>query len=206
MFRIIPLSVHRSGRRQPDEHISAYAAGMAQECQYDDFTVRIIRSARRQRTVSARLINWRLVEVRAPMVLPQSELDDIIKHLIENMKHKQGRQRRLVTDQELQRRAEQLNQRYFGGKLRWNTITYVDNQKKRYGSCTPQLGSIRISSRLKQVPDWVLDYVIIHELAHLIEPGHNASFWRLVNRYTLAERARGYLMALQYMEDEADDR
>ncbi|MGI8913207.1 MAG: M48 metallopeptidase family protein, partial [Chloroflexota bacterium] len=55
---------------------------------------------------------------------------------------------------------------------------------------------IRLSDRLAQVPDWVRDYVIVHELAHLLRADHSPAFWRLVQRYKLAERARGYLMAL----------
>ena len=65
----------------------------------------------------------------------------------------------------------------------------------RWGSCTPGDGSIRVSTRLAPFPAWVLDYVLVHELAHLAAPDHSPRFWALVNRYPMAERARGYLIA-----------
>jgi len=78
-------------------------------------------------------------------------------------------------------------------------ITFSDRQKQRWGSCTPGTGSVRISSRAASFPGWVLDYIIVHELAHLeahLEvPDHSPAFWRLVQRYQLAERARGFLIA-----------
>ena len=58
-----------------------------------------------------------------------------------------------------------------------------------------------VSARLAAYPRWVLDYVIVHELAHLVEASHGPAFWELVNRYPLAERARGYLIA----KGEADE-
>ena len=66
---------------------------------------------------------------------------------------------------------------------------------QRWGSCTPTLGTIRISTRLAKFPDWVIDYVIAHELAHLDVPDHSDAFWELTNRYPKAERAIGYLIA-----------
>lgn len=66
----------------------------------------------------------------------------------------------------------------------------------RWGSCTSASGDIRISTRLTDVPPWVLDHVIVHELAHLVVADHSAEFQRLVNQNPLAERAEGYLMAL----------
>lgn len=170
----------------------------------DGFTVHIIRSARRLRTVSARLVNWRQIEVRAPALIPEKELRTIVHEVIQRVIQKQGHQRRSASDDTLQKRAEELNRSLFGGILRWQAIGYVGNQQRRYGSCSPGKGTIRISDRLKQVPGWVLDYVIVHELAHLLEPGHNVAFWQLVYRYNKAERARGYLMALQFEEDEGN--
>jgi predicted metal-dependent hydrolase len=63
----------------------------------------------------------------------------------------------------------------------------------RWGSCTTGDGTIRLSDRLQSMPVWVIDYVLLHELAHLLEPGHNARFWQLVDRFPKSERAKGYL-------------
>lgn len=71
----------------------------------------------------------------------------------------------------------------------------MSNQNKRHGSCAPGRGTIRISHRLATMPRFVLDYVIVHELAHLAQPNHGREFWLLVNQYPKTERARGYLMA-----------
>jgi len=56
------------------------------------------------------------------------------------------------------------------------------------------LVAIRLSARLQGMPVWVVDYVLVHELAHLLEPGHDAAFWGWVDRYPQAERAKGYLL------------
>jgi len=107
-------------------------------------------------------------------------------------------------DDELHARAQRLNMRYFDGKLSITSIIYVDNQRTLHGSCTPSTGAIRISRRLAKLPRWVEDYVIVHELSHLVYGGHGPRFWELVNRYPLAERARGYLMALGYEGEPAE--
>lgn len=75
------------------------------------------------------------------------------------------------------------------------SIRWVENQNTRWGSCTPSTGEIRISSAISGFPTWVIDYVIVHELAHLTYHGHGPRFWSLVGRYPLTERARGFLIA-----------
>jgi predicted metal-dependent hydrolase len=94
---------------------------------------------------------------------------------------------------DLDQRAAQLAARY--GLPRPASITWSERQQQRWGSCTPGDRSIRISTRMAQMPAWVLDYVIVHELAHLVESGHGPAFKTLVDRYPKAERARGYLIA-----------
>lgn len=162
--------------------------------------IEVIKSERRIKTVSARVIDDVLV-VRAPAHLPQNDLNPIIKKL----KHRFEKQKiqKTLDDKVLEKCANALNKRYFGGKLKWQSIRWVTNQNTLHGSCTPVNGTIRISHRLNNMPNFVRDYVIMHELAHLKEANHGKQFWKLVNRYPQTERARGYLMAvgLEKLED-----
>jgi predicted metal-dependent hydrolase len=166
--------------------------------------VRIVRSERRQRTISARLEAGVLV-VRLPAgMAPEQE-----QEWVERMRQRVlGRRRNdeLNAAGALQQRANELNRTYFGGALQIADIRYVPNQGARWGSCTTNQGTIRLSDRLAEVPGWVRDYVIVHELAHLIRPDHSPAFWRLVHRYKLTERARGYLMALGLEQDQDEGR
>ncbi len=67
-----------------------------------------------------------------------------------------------------------------------------------WGSCTFTSGAIRIARRAAVLPDWVLDYLLVHELVHLEHSDHGPAFRQLESRYPLSERARGYLMALDH--------
>lgn len=155
--------------------------------------VEVIRSDRRSKTVSARMDGDTLI-VRAPVHMPEDELAGAIVRLSERIERK--RAGRELDDDALSERALELNRQYFAGRLRWQSVCWVTNQDRRFGSCTPSQGTIRISHRVASLPGWVQDYVIVHELAHLLVHGHGSSFWALVNRYPRTERARGYLMAL----------
>jgi predicted metal-dependent hydrolase len=157
--------------------------------------IRVIASRQRRRTVSARLVDG-VIEVRVPAWMPAEER----RRWVERMRERLTRQRRRApADIDLDRRAQVLNRRHFGGSLRWSSVGWAE-QRRRWGSCATLSGAIRISSRASRLPDWVLDYLLVHELAHLVEPNHGPRFWDLVNRYPLTERARGYLMALDHTE------
>lgn len=104
-----------------------------------------------------------------------------------------GERRRRPSDKDLLTRATDLSQRYLGGHARPRSIRWVSNQRSRWGSCTPADGSIRLSDRLQDMPAYVVDYVILHELAHLLVAGHNRDFWTLLRSYPKLERARGFL-------------
>ncbi len=153
--------------------------------------VEVIRSQRRRKTVSASLKDGVLV-VRAPAKISDKELRPIIA----NFQEKMARRHLPHTDDQLAKMAAEMERLYFNGRLPPYSIRYVTNQNKRFGSCTPAQGTIRISHRLASMPDWVRRYVVVHELAHLLEANHGHRFWQLVNAYPLTERARGYLMAV----------
>lgn len=163
--------------------------------------VKVVRSHKRARTVSAREVDGVFV-VQAPARMSDAELQPIVDQLMARWQKRQ--QTQALDDGALERRARELNALYFDGKLRWKSIRWVPNQDARFGSCTPGQGTIRISHRVGSMPVFVRDYVLMHELAHLREAGHGPRFWALVNRFPKTERARGYLMAvgLEQLEEE----
>jgi predicted metal-dependent hydrolase len=161
--------------------------------------IKIIRSKKRKKTISAREIGGAFV-VQAPAGMSDADLQPIIDKL--QKRWQKRRAKASLDDQALQHRAQELNRQYFEGKLKWQSIRWVANQNSRLGSCTPVNGTIRLSHRLAAMPAFVRDYVIVHELAHLLEANHGPKFWKLVNCYPKTERARGYLMAVGMEEVE----
>lgn len=146
----------------------------------------MVRSARRRKTVQAREVGG-VLRISIPAGMTAADEERWVAEMVRRM------ERRTATDGiDLAARAAALADRY--GLPRPKTIRWVDNQEWRWGSCTPSDRAIRISSRLVGEPGWVLDYVIVHELAHLSVPRHDRRFWALVRRYPRAERAHGFLM------------
>ena len=165
--------------------------------------VRVIRSPRRKKTIAARRVQG-VLEVVAPARMSDRQLMPYVKGFLRRLdRREQARSPSKALD--LQQRAERLNRLYFEGGLAWTSIEWSAHQKRRYGSCTSSLGTIRISTEVANLPAFVQDYILVHEMAHLVEPNHGRSFRDLVNRYPLAERARGYLMALAEREPPCAD-
>lgn len=156
----------------------------------DDAVVEVRRSRRRRRTVAAYREDEKVV-VLIPARMTRAEEKEWVATMLARLE-KQER-RRKPSDATLMKRARELNAKYLDGVAVPATVRWVDNQNSRWGSCTPADRAIRLSRRLEGMPGWVLDYVLVHELAHLIEIGHTAEFWELVDRYPRAERAKGFL-------------
>jgi predicted metal-dependent hydrolase len=152
-------------------------------------SVVIIRSPRRRRTISARR-RGEVIEIRLPAGMSADEEAKWIDRMSRRL-----RRRPAPGDTDLMGRADALSRRYFDGDLQPASVRWSDQQTSRWGSCTVDTGAIRLSSRMREFPAWVVDYVLVHELAHLRYHSHGPRFWSLVARYPLAERARGYLIA-----------
>lgn len=152
--------------------------------------VEVRRSTRRRRTVSAYREGTRTI-VLLPARMTKAEEAHWVDAMLERLEAQERRSK--PSDEQLWDRAQRLSARYLDGRARPRSVRWVDNQRSRWGSCTVQDASIRLSHRLQGMPDWVVDYVLLHELAHLIEPSHGPSFWALLAGYPELDRARGFL-------------
>ncbi|GEP35079.1 metal-dependent hydrolase [Nocardioides szechwanensis] len=156
----------------------------------DDAEVEVRRSKRRRRTVSAYRDGNRIV-VLIPASLSRREEAEWVRTMVQRIEKSERRRR--LSDDDLMERAWDLSNRYLGGLAAPESVRWVENQNTRWGSCTPGDRTIRLSARLQAMPGWVIDYVLVHELAHLLESGHDAAFWAWVDRYPRSDKAKGYL-------------
>lgn len=157
--------------------------------------IEVRRSRRRTRTVTA----WReggVTIVSIPARFTRAQEREWVDRMLGRLAVQDERRR--PSDAALLRRATELSREYLEGRAVPASVSWSSRQGKRWGSCTTVDRTIRISERLQGMPRWVLDYVLMHELAHLLRPGHDGSFWALVDRYPHTARARGFLDGYAY--------
>ncbi|MFM8751618.1 MAG: M48 family metallopeptidase [Actinomycetota bacterium] len=152
--------------------------------------IRVVRSSRRKRSISAYREQGAIV-IQVPARLPQSKVSEVIPEMIERILSREAREK--ISDEELFHRAHQLLTRYFPeftvtpASVTWRPMN------ERWGSCTTIDRTIRISDRLNGAPDYVVDYLLVHELIHLMIPDHGPQFEALLARFELGEKASAYL-------------
>lgn len=156
--------------------------------------VEVIRSSRRRKSASARMRTDGTIEVRVPALLGAAEEAEVVRGLVAKVTAKVAA-RATATDEQLLARAHELADLYLDG-VRATEVTWSARMEHRWASCSTTTGRIRVSNRLATVPGWVLDDVLVHELAHLIEPNHSPAFHALVARHPEHERARAFLEGL----------
>jgi len=168
---------------------------------------RLTKSSRWERMPDGSLL------LRVPYRLPKRRVSALLEQVASQLDKSSALKSRR-NDADLHQRAELINQKHFEGKIQWNAIRWVNNMQASLGSCTrggPTDGQIRISNKIKNWPDWVVDYVIAHELMHRKHPNHSGVFWsELKAAYPLTERARGFIHGVgfaagQPVEDEAEE-
>lgn len=152
--------------------------------------VRVIRSPRRRKTSAARVKDG-VIEVRVPEGIATQKEAEIVSDLVRRVERRRAAQNCPV---DLRARAKQLSKSYDLPEP--EDIKWVSNQDHQWASCSIDSRRIRISNRLASTPEWVIDGVILHELTHLVEPGHNANFHSLMSRYPRLERLKGFLEAM----------
>jgi predicted metal-dependent hydrolase len=139
--------------------------------------------------------------VRVPARLPKRNIAPLLEEIRSQLEKVVETHRRRTHD-DLRQRAEQINRKYFEGKIQWNAIRWVSNMNALLGSCTQggtTDGEIRISDKIQNWPVWVVDYVIAHEMMHRRYPNHSANFWaELQAAYPLTERARGFIRGVGF--------
>lgn len=158
------------------------------------------RSRRRRRTVTAYREAGRTI-VAIPDRFTRAQEREWVDRMVTKLANKEHRRR--PSDEQLAARATALSARYLGGQARPTSVAWSDRQARRWGSCSVADGTIRISSRIRGMPGWVQDYVLLHELAHLLSAGHGPDFWALLSGYDRTDRARGFLEGYAYACDVA---
>ncbi|MCL2465125.1 MAG: DUF45 domain-containing protein, partial [Micrococcales bacterium] len=157
--------------------------------------VEVRRSRRRTRSVAV----WReggVIVVSIPARFTRAEEREWVTRMLERFATQEVRRR--PSDGGLATRAAQLSAQYLGGRAVPFWVAWSSRQGKRWGSCTSTDGTIRISTRLQGMPRWVLDYVLLHELVHLLHAGHGPDFWAELRVYPWFDRARGFLDGYAY--------
>lgn len=163
-----------------------------------DHEVEVRRSGRRVRTVTAWREDGRTV-VAIPARFTRAQEAEWVRRMLARLETQERRRR--PSDDELVARAADLSSRYLQGRAVPTSVRWSANQGRRWGSCTPSDGSIRISDRVRGMPRWVLDYVLLHELVHLLHAGHGPEFWAELEAYPRTQRARGFLEGYAYREE-----
>jgi YgjP-like, metallopeptidase domain len=146
---------------------------------FDRPEVEVRASAKRKKTGAAHWSGSRIV-VQIPARLKGKERTRFVDELVDRLLAQ--RPQNAAGDASLEERARVLAELYVDG-VEAASVRWVTNQRRRWASCSPASREIRVSSRLRQCPEWVIDAVLVHELAHLIEADHSPAFYELANRH-----------------------
>jgi len=157
--------------------------------------VEVRRSARRRRSVTA-YREGGVVIVVVPARMGRADILTYVDELVGRLEARERRARR--TDDELHARAVELSARYLDDRATPTSVRWVSNQRRRWGSCTPADRAIRLSDRLQTMPAHVSDYVLLHELVHLLVPGHGPDFEAWMTRYPRLLEARAFLAGVDH--------
>lgn len=173
-----------------------------------DPATRLIRA--RRKTLSIRITQEGNLEIRAPLGMPKGEIEAFLKEKaqwIETHRAKvlaeyaQGQEAPLgeeeiltLAEQMRQGLPEKLNRHAASMGVTFGRVT-IRCQQTRWGSCSSR-GNLNFNCLLMLAPEEVLDYVVVHELAHRKQMNHSALFWQEVER-----ECPDYKKSLRWLKD-----
>ena len=149
--------------------VKTYENGSPLKVGQKDYIISINREERK--TCSARLIQNNIIDIRLPHSMNFEEAQQQMKPLLSRCVAKD--QHAMIAE-----KLHRFNEQYYQKTIRQIRLRY---NHSNWGSCSRN-GNISISTRVLFAPEEVIDYVCIHELAHLVEPNHSKRFWYQVAR------------------------
>ena len=161
------------------------------------FLVEVRRSTKRRKTIEAYRKGDTII-VAIPARMSKREEERVVAEMVSKL----GKDDLRLTSTELMSRALELNTLYLGDKATPSRVEWSSRMERIWGSCTIEDRAIRLSNRLDDAPRYALDYILLHELVHLIVAGHGPDFKALLSVYPQLERAEGYLEGRQIRLDE----
>ncbi|MFC0581359.1 SprT-like domain-containing protein [Micrococcoides hystricis] len=168
-----------------------------QELRIQGHRVKVVRSARRRKTISA---NWEdgLIRLQIPATLSKDEELRWAERMVTKLHRRSG-----ATDfgqEQLENLAAELNERYFDGAATPSEVVFSSRQNTLWGSCSRRSRKIRLNQDLARMPQWVLEGVLVHELAHLLEPNHGPRFKALEARYERIKEVHAFLAGVSHIK------
>ncbi|WP_181149679.1 M48 family metallopeptidase [Arthrobacter sp. MYb227] len=161
--------------------------------------IRVRRSVKRQKTISAAWKDGTMV-VSVPAALTHDAERTLVLDMVKKLEKKMARVSMPDADAVLFKRARAMDEALFDGVAAPTSVRWVTNQNTRWGSASLRSRRIRLSVRLRTMPQYVQDYVLAHELAHLVEPrdGHGARFKAVLARYPRVHDANIFLSGVSH--------
>ena len=187
------------------ENIQQLSGGrIASVVEIDGEPIRLIASSRRRKTISASVRDG-MIQLSVPMNMKDAEIVSSARSLIGKIKDRQRRSNRFQSNPELFERAVHLARVWLQAEVHPTSVVWSDRQTTMWGSCTSTTGAIRISTMLRGMPQWVIDGVLVHELAHLKYAGHGQEFQDLTRRYPRMAEADAFLDGVAFAQRRGDD-
>lgn len=173
---------------------------LASVVEIDGEEIRLISSPRRKKTMSASVRDG-MIQLSVPSMLSDETIITSARNLVAKIKVRQLSAERACTDEELHNRALYLARTWLGGEVEPASVVWSQRQTTLWGSCTSTAKSIRLSSMLQGMPQWVIDGVLIHELGHLKYSGHGEDFQRFIQQYPNMREADAFLDGVSFAKN-----